>query len=97
METLVATVLIVIIFMLSSMILNNLFYNSICNNTAKIESYYHEFYYFYSHNKIKVPYYTHYKGWSISINDKKERSGLLEFNAFKKETGQQYRKQIDAD
>ncbi len=38
METLVATVLIVIVFMISSMLLNNLFYNSIKDNTIAIDA-----------------------------------------------------------
>ena len=47
METLVASVLIVVVFMISSMILNNLFSNTIKSNTRAIEAHINELQYLY--------------------------------------------------
>lgn len=73
METLVATVLIVVVFMISSMLLNNLFYNSIKDNTRVIDSHLNELQYLYQNNKLILPYYDDYNSWSISIALLKEK------------------------
>ena len=87
METLVATVLIVIIFMVSSLILNNIFSNSIKNNTRAIEAQLNELEYLYHNDQLKVPYYTDFKEWSISIDTYKENNNIItEFEAFNKTT-----------
>ena len=75
METLVATVLIVIVFMLSSMILNNLFSNSINSNTRAIETHLSELQYLYINEKLILPYQGNYKTWKVSI-ESFEENGL---------------------
>lgn len=67
METLVASVLLVIVFMIASMILNNLFSNTIKTNRRGIESYINELQYQYKNNKIRVPYTDDYKKWEIEV------------------------------
>ena len=67
METLVATVLIMVIFMVASMILNNLFFNTIKNNTRAITAKLNEIEYLYINKKIELPYNDDYKNWMISI------------------------------
>ncbi|WP_340074217.1 hypothetical protein [Leptobacterium sp. I13] len=68
METMFATVLIVIIFMIASLTLNNLFSNTINHNTEAVESYMNKLEYQYQHTKMKLPYTETYNSWNISIN-----------------------------
>lgn len=67
METLVATVMIVIIFMIASMILNNLFSNTIKNNTRAIDAHINELQYQYLNGKLKIPFSDDYNEWQISV------------------------------
>jgi predicted PurR-regulated permease PerM len=82
METLVATVLIVIIFMSASMILNNIFSNSIKNNTRDIDTYLSELQYLEENNKLQLPYQEEFGKWQISIVEYKENDKrIIEFEA----------------
>lgn len=90
METLVATVLIIVVFMMASMILNTVFYNSIKNNTKKIEAYEHEMQYLYMYGKLKLPYYADYSGWEISLTAENGMKKTVRFEAVKTGTGQTY-------
>jgi hypothetical protein len=76
--------------MMASMILNTVFYNSIKNNTEKIEAYCHEIQYLYLYEKLKLPYYADYSGWEISLTAENETKGIVRFKAVKTETGQIY-------
>jgi predicted PurR-regulated permease PerM len=67
METLVATVLVLVIMVVAGLILNNLFTSSIKNSTGDVQNYLHELEYRYMHGAITVPYYESYKNWDISI------------------------------
>lgn len=82
METLVATVLIVVIFMISSMILNNLFLNTQNNETGSIETYLTELQYLYHNEKIELPYHEDFKEWNISVfADKIDHLKYIHFEA----------------
>ena len=82
METLVATVLIIIVFMLASMILNNLFSNSISNNTQDIENNLNELQYMQEHKKLKLPYADTFQNWNVTITTFKENNqAFVEFEA----------------
>ncbi len=70
-ETMVATVLIVIIFMIASLTLNNVFRNTITYNTTEIETYLNKLEYQYQHKLIKLPYQEVYKDWKLSISQDK--------------------------
>lgn len=72
METLVATVLLVVIFMLASLILNNLFSNTINSNTDAIDNYLNELEYLYLNEEIEVPFYDDFKNWEINMQYGKE-------------------------
>jgi len=81
-ETLVSTVLIVIIFMLSSLILNSLFSNTIKNDFSQIETYMNELEYRYETENLQLPYYDDYNEWNISVQNIAENDGaLVEFEA----------------
>jgi len=73
METLVATVLIVIVFMVSSMILNNLLSGSIRQNTELAEERLHVLEYQYKNKGLELPYYEDFESWEITIS--KQGSG----------------------
>lgn len=66
-ETLTATVLIVVVFMLASMILNQLFANKIKNDTSIIDNYLNELEYYYLTDKISYPFQDEYLKWDIII------------------------------
>jgi len=66
METLVATVLIVVVFMISSMILNNVFSNTVTSDKRAIDTRLNELTYLASHDKLKVPYQEDFKAWNIT-------------------------------
>lgn len=68
METLVATVLIVLIFMLASMILNNLFSSTVNGNTQAIENHLNELQYLQLHKQLKLPYRDTFQNWDVSVD-----------------------------
>ncbi|WP_437368400.1 hypothetical protein [Maribacter litoralis] len=75
METLVATVLIVVIFMISSMVLNNIIATNIKQNTDKVEERMNVLEYQYLHKVLELPYYEEYESWEISIVTDEKRTG----------------------
>ncbi|MCX2680347.1 hypothetical protein OOZ15_10380 [Galbibacter sp. EGI 63066] len=68
METMVATVLIVVVFMVSSLILNNLFTNFANNNTRDVQTYIDQTEYKIVKKGIKMPYYEEFKDWDIEAD-----------------------------
>lgn len=67
METLVATVIIVLIFMISSFLLNSLFNNTIKHDTNAIQAHLSELMYLSEHDQIKIPYDDEFNDWIISV------------------------------
>ena len=67
METLIATVLIMVIFIVASLILNNLFTNSIKYQSRSITAKLNEIEYLYTNDKLQLPYYDDYEGWTIKL------------------------------
>jgi len=67
METLVATVLIVIIFMVASMTMNNLLSRNVKQNTELAEERLNALAYQYKNGGIKLPYYEDFNVWEIVI------------------------------
>lgn len=66
-ETLVATVLIVIIFMIASLTLNSVFANTILNNTNTIENHLNQLEYEIDNKLIPVPYNNTMENWNIEV------------------------------
>ncbi len=66
-ETLTASVLVVIVFIMASIILNNTFANTIRKENSAIQNKIHELQYLYQHKKIKIPYVETYGGWELEI------------------------------
>ncbi len=77
METLVATVLIVVVFMISSMTLNNLLVSNIRQNTELAEERLNALEYQYKNNGIKLPYYEDFESWEITILEEKQGGSPL--------------------
>ncbi len=76
METLVATVLIVVIFMLSSMLLNSLFANTMVRDNKGIKQELLLLEYQLGHNRFPLPYESEWENWQISIWSEGERTVL---------------------
>ena len=94
METLVATVLIVVLFMMTSMILNNLFFNSIKSNTRDIDAYLNELEYLYRHQKIQHPYKDDLNTWEITLQKTANTTKSISLEAINKETNKTILRQI---
>lgn len=82
METMVATVLIVVIFMFSSLILNSLFSAQVIGNLQPIKSHLDQLEYQYVNQKINLPYYEEWKTWDITIST---TQNMVQIEAVEKE------------
>jgi len=94
METLVATVLIIIVFMIASLTLNNILFGSIRKEAGKINTHLNELHYNYLHSKIEVPYYETFEDWEVSIEQSKEKDGILFIEALYIEIDKRLERQI---
>ncbi|TBN04456.1 hypothetical protein EYD45_07515 [Hyunsoonleella flava] len=66
METLVASILIVVIFMMASMIFNNLFSYSIKTSTRVIDTHLNEMEYLFINEEVTTPLYDDFEAWTIT-------------------------------
>lgn len=85
METLVATVLVIVIFMMASLILNTAFSSQIKNNTHHIKNHLYKLEYLYVSNNLNIPHYSEFREWRISIsisksNNNAHRTDILAIN-----------------
>jgi len=74
MEVLVASVLIIIVFTIASLTLNNVFKSTIKSNTHTIDTQLNKLIYLYQHDKIGVKYQKDFKDWHISFSQQKENN-----------------------
>lgn len=78
METLVATVLIVVVFMVSSGVMNSLFLSTVLNSDQRVRQELAQLTYLYQNKQLSLPYYSEYESWEIAIvtinthNDKEQ-------------------------
>lgn len=80
-ETLVATVIIVLIFAVASLTLNNVFKNTIQKNTDVIDNQLNYLVYQYKNEQINIPHVDEFEDWEISIqktNKQNEKYILFE-------------------
>ena len=68
METLVATSILIIVFVVSSLVLNTVFRNVVTNNTFGVQNRMEELQYLYKHEQIKLPSEENYKNYRITID-----------------------------
>lgn len=88
METLVATVLIVIVFMMASMTLNALFANTVINNSHEVEQELLFLKYRYENGQLQLPYYDEMGDWEIMVesHDWNSKKNQLILSAVHRET-----------
>jgi hypothetical protein len=91
-ETLIATVLIVIVFLLSAMIINSIFFNTFHQKKDVVVNRLDELEYNCINKSITLPYQEEYENWTIQI-DKKKNVKELKIIAINKTTG----KEIERD
>lgn len=73
METLVATVLIVVVFMMASLTLNTLFATTITTNDDPVRQELLFLQYTYDHGKLSLPYYGELDVWEITVQEQEVR------------------------
>ncbi len=66
-ETLIASVIIVVVFMIASMSLNNIFKGAIKGNDTQFQNRIKELSYLYKNDKINFPFYEDTNNWEITI------------------------------
>ena len=94
METLVATVLIIVVFMIASLTLNNILSTSIVKETSKINAHLNELHYNYLHHQIEVPYSESFGDWGVSVERSKGGVGILYIEALHSKTNKSIEHQI---
>ncbi|WP_378185638.1 Tfp pilus assembly protein FimT/FimU [Aquimarina sp. W85] len=73
-ETLTASVILILVFMIASLSFNTVFGNHIERNTGRIENRINELHYQYIHRKIKLPYFETYGKFEIEISIKDRKT-----------------------
>ena len=68
METLVATVLLIVIFTVASLTVNHLFGNTVTHNTQALHTRFHELEYRHQHRELPLPYAETYLDWDITVS-----------------------------
>ena len=84
METMVGTVLIVVIFMLSSLVMNSLFSSQARENLQSIGTHLNKLEYLYINKKINLPFSEEWDTWDITIG-KIQKDGMVVIEAIEKE------------
>lgn len=79
-EAMVATVLIVIVFMIASLVMNNLLLNTFSRNTHAVDNRMMELEYHINNKNIQLPYSEEYRGWRISIDRTVDVQGVVWVN-----------------
>ncbi|WP_394973715.1 hypothetical protein [uncultured Croceitalea sp.] len=91
METMVATVLIVVLFMIASLVMNSLVATQAERDQGGIEARIRQLEYFYISDKIELPYVEEWQQWEIEVSSQKEGAlDLVKFTAIEPNTGQKY-------
>lgn len=78
-ETMVASVIIVIVFLIASLSLNNIFRGTINSDDSALSNRINELTYFVKNEKVKVPFYEETPLWDIDIEKRGEETvfGIL--------------------
>ena len=84
METLVATILIIVVLTVASLLLNTMFMSSVKNYTSDIDTYLKELHYQYIHKDLELPHFETFQDWDIQL-DRKD-SKLIQFSAIQTNT-----------
>jgi len=71
-ETLVASVIIIVIFTIASLTLNNVFSTTIKSNTDRVQNRMNALEYLFLNEKIKYPYQEDFENWEIQLVKSKQ-------------------------
>lgn len=71
-ETLTASVLIVVVFMVASLVLNNVFKNTVQVSKVNVNARINELYYLGVHEKLKLPYSENFENFEIEVYEENE-------------------------
>lgn len=66
-ETLVASVIIIVIFAIASLSINNIFSNTVKSNTDGVQNQMNTIEYLFLNNQLTIPYRENYKNWKIQL------------------------------
>lgn len=76
-ETIVASVLVLAIFVVATLTINNVFYSSVINDSFRFENRFKEVHYQTIQKKVIVPFYEETSNWEISV-EKIENNIVIE-------------------
>lgn len=79
-ETMVASVIIVIVFLIASLSLNNIFRGTINSDDSALRNRINELTYFVNNEKIKIPFYEDTPLWDISIETQEGKNVIEVMN-----------------
>lgn len=71
-ETIIASVIIVIVFSMAILILHSVFKHKISNNTSSLHNHIYELEYRIQHKNIVIPYQETFEDWEITIHEVQE-------------------------
>lgn len=91
-ETMVASVIIVIVFVVASLSVNNIFKGVINSDDSALRNRINELTYFIQNKKIKVPFYEETAPWDIAI-EKQEEEIVMEIS--NKKNGREETRKIE--
>ena len=95
METMVATVLIVIIFMISSKLLNNMFTNGLRARDQDVLEHLNRLKYEYQQHYLQLPYLEEVGAWEITVSKEKGKEiNIVEFRAENQQTHKSIKQRI---
>ena len=75
-ESLVASVIIVIIFTIASLTLNNVFRGSVNSNQDRIQNRLNTLAYQFANDKVQYPYQENFEKWKIQLIKSKQHNGI---------------------
>lgn len=87
-ETIVATVLILVIFAISSLVINSVFINGLKGNPSQVRDRMNFLEYELINGKIELPYSEDFGPWEIRLMADGQNGHIIEVRADKKGTGQ---------
>ena len=79
-ETMVSSVIIVIVFMIASMSLNNIFGNVVKNNDLALRNRVKEVTYLAQNSALQIPFYEDTEAWELVVDRKNDGLWLQVFN-----------------
>lgn len=79
-ETMVSSVIIIIVFLIASLSLNNVFRGSVANNDSALKNRVKELTYLTINSKLSLPHYEETESWDVSIEKRENTITLTTIN-----------------